>query len=530
VSANKSSGSTCKHPNNDNQCDKGADLLDFAKALRSVVSLVEDESSSNFLWFCFNSNPSEQNFSIFRCCVTIAQFCTNRALSDLASGANYAAAAFVLMSIAVSIVKKQKSGPDGAPQISRNLEQKFAALDHLSDMDQFYKEFSEVLGSNCCRFVASWLLAGEGQFFKLFSQHNEILSCLVPLNEKLMFRDCVTFIRKETFQNYIPSACFSLISNQQAFHKDFVKIFSSGLYPATIPQCISPLPAAFVPEQSMRSEGQLVSALFNPHASGSIKPESAASIIANFICSDSEVFPVHVQLIASILYRIKSGEHIVCGNAQCCRIAIETLLPVMEHEGFHGNRAKSGAIDGCWYHESGFFMGILNGVTSASLDKLKDLKYLSVRELLEQFKGEVQQGSRVRMQGLRSENAASMNDRTGNICSASMIQDDAGTKRWTVNVDATASQPATQGNFRPDNLQLILHKSCLVNAIFANFILLTRGIAKSQNMWRLSAADVQQRMKSDLNDGIAGYVGQAFVALGQLYAANDNSGLFFFSV
>lgn len=503
---------------NENQCDKGADLLDFAKALRSVVSLVEDSSSSKFLGLCFNSNPSEQKFSIFRCCVTVAQFCSSKASSDVASGTNYAAAAFVLMSIAVSIVKKQKTGPASAPQISRNLEQRFIALDHLSDLDQFYRELSEVSDSNCCRFVASWLLAGEGQFFKLFSQHNEILSCLVPLNEKLMFRDCVTFIRKEIFQNYIPSACFLLISNQQAFHKDFANIFSSeqSLDSTTIPQCISPLPPAFLSDVSMRSEGQLVSALFNPDASGSIKPESAASIIANFICSDSEVSPVHVQLIASILYRIKSGE-----NAQCCRIAIETLLPVMEHEGLHGSRQKTGAIDGCWYHDNGFFMGILNGVTPASLDKINCLKDLSVRELLEQIKGELQQGSRVLMQGLQ--NAASMNGRTGYICSALAAGNP---PRWTVNVDATASQPAAQGFFRPDNLQLILYKPFLVNSIFANFILLTRGIAKSQNMWRLTSAQ-PQRMISDLNDGIPGYVGQAFVALGQLYAANDKSGLFF---
>jgi hypothetical protein len=61
----------------------------------------------------------------------------------------------------------------------------------------------------------------------------------------------------------------------------------------------------------------------------------------------------------------------------------------------------------------------------------------------------LQHGSRVRMRGLQS--ATSMNGRTGTICA----DFNADTGRWTVNIDATASDPASQGRFRPENLEVL---------------------------------------------------------------------------
>jgi hypothetical protein len=61
----------------------------------------------------------------------------------------------------------------------------------------------------------------------------------------------------------------------------------------------------------------------------------------------------------------------------------------------------------------------------------------------------LQQGSRVRMRGLKR--ATSMNGRTGTICA----DFNADTWRWDVIIDATASDPATQGFFRPENLEVL---------------------------------------------------------------------------
>jgi hypothetical protein len=200
-----------------------ADLLDFAKALQSVVSLVSDSSSSTFLTRCFGS--LQQPLSIFRCCVSLAQFCVNLAASDSTSGTNHAAAAFVLMSIAVSIVQKQKQGDVETPQISKDREVVFDALNDLSDFRSFHSELSKVESSSCCRFVSSWLLACGGQFFKLFRMHEDILSRLVPLREGRLLRQVVRFIRREAFQQYIPSSCLSCLSSHPTFSKEFVAIF-----------------------------------------------------------------------------------------------------------------------------------------------------------------------------------------------------------------------------------------------------------------------------------------------------------------
>ncbi len=495
-----------------------ADLLDFAKALKSIVSLVNDTSSSTFLMLCFRPGTSEQppQPSIFSCVVALAQLCTNRAASDLNFGTKHAAAAFVFMTIAVDIVTKQKTGPLDEPQKSKYLEETFTALNHMSDLDQFHTALSEVRNSNCCRFVASWLLAGEGQFFKLFHQHQEILSSLVPLNERLLLRECVTFIRLESFQNYIPSVCYQWLSNQQTFHKEFVAIFSSQarLDTASIPSSISPFPPIFVGEQSTILGGQLIAALFNPDQARHIKQEAAASIIANVIGCDSDVSANQVQLIASILYRIKSGE-----NFQGSRIAIETLLPVMENEGLHGIKEHSGAIQGGWYLETGFFMAILNGWNLDSAEKLKCLKQLSVRELLEQLNGKPHLflGCRVRIEGLQNPSSIHVNGRTGVICA-----DVNSEGRWKVDIESDGSYSAVEGRFRPENLKVIhvTPPAFLVNSIFANFILLTRGIVSSQNMWRLQVGNhewiegLYYRMKGDLSDGIPSYIGRAFAILG----------------
>ena len=61
----------------------------------------------------------------------------------------------------------------------------------------------------------------------------------------------------------------------------------------------------------------------------------------------------------------------------------------------------------------------------------------------------VQPGCHVRIEGLLT--AVAMNDRHGVVCD----DFDAGTGRWTVNVAATASQPATKGQFRAVNLKVI---------------------------------------------------------------------------
>ena len=242
-----------------------ADLLDFAKAIRSLVSLVSDASSSTFLKLSFLV-PVLQNHSVFGCCVALAQFCVNAAASNVASGTNHAAAAFVLMSVAVSIAKRQKQGPGDEPQISKNREETFAALNHLSNIDQFHSALSAVDANCCCRFVSSWLLAGEGQFFKLFLRHREIMSVLVPLDESRMLCECISFIRLESFQHYIPASCYTCLTSQPAFAKKFVPIFSSlqGLETARIPQCISPFSSPLSNSQlSVNFGGQVVAALFS---------------------------------------------------------------------------------------------------------------------------------------------------------------------------------------------------------------------------------------------------------------------------
>ena len=398
--------------------DVVADLLDFSKALRSVVSLVSDSSSSTFLRLCFES-PGQQD-SVFRLCVSLAQFCINRAAPD-ASGTNHAAAAFVLMSIVVSIVQKQKQGAAAAPQISKDREEDFPALSHLSDVGKFHSALSTVEKDSACRFVSSWLLACDGQFFALFRKHNDILSRLVPLREGRLLREMVRFVRREAFQQYIPSACFSWLSTHPTFSKQFVAIFSTlqgqkmVLDRTIIPQCISPFPSPFA-EQTDRG-GQLVMALFSSDES---KQEAAASIISNVITSDSET---HIQLIGSVLHRIKSGH-----NATGCLTAIKHLLPVMEHPGLHGVLNPQGGIQGGWHSNDGFFMTLLHGRTRESPEKTEFLQSLSVLDLLISL------------------------ERPGQ-----------------------ALDPAA--------------KASHINAIFANLILVSRGITKSQSMWRLENPD-----------------------------------------
>lgn len=446
-----------------------ADLLDFAKAIRSLVSLVSDTSSSTFLKLSFLA-PAQHDHSVFRCCVALAQLCVNAAASNVASGTNHAAAAFVLMSVAVSIAKRQKQGPGNEPQISKNREESFAALNHLSNIDEFHSALSAVDANSCCRFVSSWLLAGEGQFFKLFLRHREIMSVLVPLDESRMLCECISFIRLESFQHYIPASCYTCLTSQPAFATQFVAIFSSrqGLETARIPQCISPFSSPLSSsQQSVNFGGHIVDALFSTAEVNFMEQKAAASIVANVICSDPEAN--HMSLIGSILQRIKSGE-----NANGSRIAIETLLPVMEHAGLHATQMNpNGGIQGGWYNEGGFFMRLLLGKTIHSTERTDFLHNLSVTDLL-----------------------------------------------------ASLEQPSSC----LDPKQKAFH----INLIFANFILLSRGIAKSLSMWRLESLD-QEGMRSRMlglghQDRLPDLIRRVFVVLKGIHEKVGQTGLFLFSL
>jgi hypothetical protein len=454
------------------------DLLDFVKALRNVVSLASDSSSSTFFELCVGG-PGER--SIFTCCVSLAQACVIKSASDQEFGTIYATIAFVLMSVVIAIAKKQKTGPDDRPQIHRDREVRFSALEQLSNIDAFNHDafnlaVSEVKPSESCRFVASWLLANKGQCFQLFRQNTEIFSSLVPLNSGRLLRECVAFVRQEAFQNYVPSACYLWVCNQPTFAKEFGKMFPSqqGAY-AHIPQCISPFPDPLTAPAELG--GSIVSALFSSDRSGCIDQESAASVLSSIIFSDSEASAMSVSLIGSVLSRIKSG-----ANSTGSLLAIKTLLPIMEHAGLHGQANPSGGIDGGWYNESGFFMRLLHGAQQNVVyrEQTASLASLSVSELL-----------------------ASLN-------------------RGALGSKARAGH---------------------INAIFTNFILLTRGINASQSMWRLenpelrTMCDQMLQHVTELQDGQVGpsdhllnYIQVVFDALGAIYRSEEDRAHLIFSL
>lgn len=452
-------------------CFEGAmpvtDLLDFAKAFQSVVCLVSDSSSSKFLRLCFER--SNERLSVLNYCLSLAQFCVNKAASDATNGMNHAAAAFLFMSIAISIVENQKTGPLSKAQISKNLHNsKHAALGrlsdtafkHLSDVGKFHEALLAIDASTSCRFVATWLLQGDGQFFHLFREREGVLSCLVPLNEGKLLQRCVAFIHREVFQQYVPAACFSWLSREPAFSQQFLEIFSNqnGFdFKERIPQFISPFSPPFCPKDGFG--GQLVASLFG---SDEAQQKASASIISSIICSNPDV---NIDLIGPVLHRIKSGS-----SASGCRSAIEMLLTVMEHPGLQGSKTSQGGIQGGWHSRDEFFMTLLHGRSHSAVDKTTFLQELSVEYLLHTFK---------------------------------------------------APHPGVDSSAQVS----------LINAVFTNLILISRGISKSQSMWRLENPDKQGMLDmffKDSKDGVFEKIMHVFRVLNQFYeSVNVPSGLLF---
>jgi hypothetical protein len=443
------------------------DLLDFAKAFQSVVCLVSDTSSSTFLRLCFER--SNERLSILNYSLSLAQFCMNKAASDATNGLNHAAAAFLFVSIAISIVEKQKTGPPLRPQVSKDLnDSEHAALrrlydtafKHLSDVGKFHEALLAIDASTSCRFVATWLLQGDGQFFQLFREHEGVLSSLVPLNEGTLLRHCVAFIQREVFQQYVPAACFSWLSREPAFSKQFLAIFSNrnGVdFKECIPQVISPFSPPF--RQKDGFGGHLVVSLFG---SDEAQQKASASIISGIICSDPDLY---IDLIGPVLHRINSGS-----SASGYRSAMEMLLTVMEHPGLQGSRTSEGGVQGGWHSRDEFFMTLLHGRSQSAVGKTKFLQNLSVHYLLHAFK---------------------------------------------------APHPGSDSSVQVS----------LINAIFTNLILVSRGIGKSQSMWRLENPDKQGMIDmffKDFKDGVLETIMHVFRVLNELYeSVNAPSGLLF---
>jgi hypothetical protein len=390
--------------------------------------------------------------------VALAQLCINKAASDGTSpGHHHASAAFVFISVAISIAQKQKLKAIEEPQISKNIEIEYSCFSDMSNVGKFHDAIAKIDKSSPCRFVSSWLLANGGQFFNLFRLQKDLLSSLVPLNEEQLLRDCVVFVQREAYQQYIPSACFSWLSaHTRTFSKVFVSIFSTqGALVSRIPQCISPFPPPFCPN----IEGHLVCDLFSVDE---VQQKAAGSIISNIICSDPAA---HMHLVGSILLRIKNGD-----TLSGSRVAIQAILPVMEHPGLHGDRTAEGGIQGGWHSRDEFFMTLLHGRSLYPKDKTAFLNSLSVHDLLEQ-----------------------------------------------------SSSPNAS-------------KVSLINTIFADLILFSRGISASQSMWRLENPDKAGMIslffpsaRHQSNDDVVDKLVRVFDLLNEVYKCDNFESLLLFS-